>query len=80
MIFDHPTNVGYPSYWHARGYGLFAINPLGQHTFSKGKEEMSLTLEPGESVTFNYRILVISGETNADEIETAYKQFSRMTL
>ncbi len=76
VIFDHPTNVGYPSYWHARGYGLFSINPLGQHTFSKGKEEMNLTLEPGESVIFNYRILVISGETNVEMIEKAYKQFS----
>ena len=23
-IIDHPLNVGYPAYWHARGYGLFA--------------------------------------------------------
>ncbi len=27
-IIDHPLNVGYPTYWHARGYGLFAANPL----------------------------------------------------
>ncbi|HZH67277.1 MAG TPA: PmoA family protein, partial [Flavisolibacter sp.] len=26
-IIDHPSNVGYPAYWHARGYGLFALNP-----------------------------------------------------
>ena len=25
-----PENPGYPTYWHARGYGLFAANPLGQ--------------------------------------------------
>jgi hypothetical protein len=55
---------------------LFAINPLGQHTFTKGKETMNLTLETGESVTFNYRILIISGETNADEIEKAYAEFN----
>src|SRR4051794_18802471 len=23
-ILDHPENPGYPTYWHARGYGLFA--------------------------------------------------------
>ena len=28
-IFDHPGESGYPTYWHARGYGLFAANPLG---------------------------------------------------
>ena len=32
-IFDHPGNPNYPTYWHARGYGLFAANPLGQHIF-----------------------------------------------
>ena len=32
-IFDHPGNPGYPTYWHARGYGLFAANPLGRHIF-----------------------------------------------
>src|SRR5438309_6028867 len=25
-MIDHPKNVGYPTYWHARGYGLFALN------------------------------------------------------
>ena len=28
-MLDHPKNPGYPTYWHARGYGLFAANPLG---------------------------------------------------
>ena len=28
-IFDHPKNVTYPTYWHCRGYGLFAANPFG---------------------------------------------------
>src|SRR5205823_5565770 len=23
-MLDHPKNVGFPTYWHARGYGLFA--------------------------------------------------------
>jgi hypothetical protein len=67
-IFDHPLNVGYPAYWHARGYGLFAVNPLGRKIFSNGKEELNFSLKPGESVTFRYRIVVHSGEflTNTD--------------
>lgn len=60
-IFDHPSNVGYPAYRHARGYGLFAINPLGQKIFSNGKEELNFTLKPGQSTTFRYRMLVASG-------------------
>ncbi len=60
-IIDHPKNPGYPTYWHARDYGLFAANPLGQAIFSNGKEQMNLTLKPGESVTFKYRVMINNG-------------------
>src|SRR5713101_8669877 len=59
-ILDHPANPGFPTYWHARGYGLFAANPLGQKVFSNGKEELNFTLAPHASVTFRYRILISS--------------------
>lgn len=57
-LFDHPSNVGYPTYWHARGYGLFALNPLGRKVFSNGKEDLNFTLQPNSSVTFRYRVLL----------------------
>ena len=60
-ILDHPNNVGYPTYWHARGYGLFSANPLGQRVFSKGRETLNFTLRKGESVTFHYRMLIHNG-------------------
>jgi hypothetical protein len=44
-IIDHPDNVGYPTYWHARNYGLFAANPLGQKVFSNGKETLEFSTE-----------------------------------
>src|SRR5207244_10339696 len=49
-ILDHPANPGFPTYWHARGYGLFAANPLGEKVFSNGKEELNLTLAPHQTV------------------------------
>jgi hypothetical protein len=63
-IIDHPKNVGYPSYWHTRGYGLFAVNPLGQKVFSNGKEELNLKINKGESTTFRYRVVVSTGEVS----------------
>jgi hypothetical protein len=60
-IIDHPSNPGYPTYWHARGYGLFAANPLGQKVFSNGKETLGFKLTKGQSVTFRYRIVVAAG-------------------
>lgn len=75
-ILDHPSNPGYPTYWHARGYGLFAANPLGQKDFSEGREELDLHLEPGESTMMRYRILILSGAETTDRIESQYRAFS----
>jgi hypothetical protein len=57
-IIDHPQNINYPTFWHARGYGLFAANPLGENIFTNGKSSKNLQLKKGESVTFRYRIIV----------------------
>jgi hypothetical protein len=78
-IIDHPKNTGYPTYWHARGYGLFAANPLGQDIFSKGKEKLNLKLQSKESVTFRYRIVIHEGEVlSTQRIEKLTKDFSKL--
>ncbi|HWK05020.1 MAG TPA: PmoA family protein [Puia sp.] len=61
-IIDHPANPGYPTYWHARGYGLFAANPLGQKIFSNGKETLNFHLKKGDTVIFRYRIVIAAGD------------------
>lgn len=76
-ILDHPSNVGFPTYWHARGYGLFAANPLGQKIFSNGKETLGFRLAPGESTTFRYRVLILDGRATPAQIETQYQQWTR---
>lgn len=65
VLMDHPKNVGYPTYWHARGYGLFAANPLGASVMSSGKAPaMNYMLPAGQSVTFRYRLLIQSGDVS----------------
>ncbi|WP_276501963.1 PmoA family protein [Terrimonas pollutisoli] len=66
-IIDHPANIGYPAYWHARGYGLFAINTLGRKVFSKGAEELNFSLAPKKSVIFRYRVVIASGSKLSTE-------------
>lgn len=61
VICDHPKNPSYPTYWHARGYGLFAANPFGVKDFTQGKGELNYNISPGQSVTMRYRIIVNSG-------------------
>lgn len=77
VILDHPQNVGYPTYWHARGYGLYAANPLGQKAMSNGKEELNFKLPSGKSVTFRHRIIINSGEKlNDSQINAEFKEFA----
>ena len=75
-ILDHPGNPGFPTYWHARGYGLFAANPLGQAALSDGKERLNFALEPKASTTFRHRILIASGTLTAEQAEARYKEFA----
>lgn len=74
-ILDHPSNPGFPTFWHARGYGLFAANPLGKKIFTEGKEELNFSLAPHESVTFRYRILISSEISTPESTEAVYKDF-----
>lgn len=80
VIIDHPSNPGYPTYWHARNYGLFAANPLGQKIFSNGKEALNLTLEKGQSVSFKYRIVIATGKNRLsnEQIQSQQKQFQQV--
>jgi hypothetical protein len=77
VIIDHPKNPGYPMHWHARNYGLFAGNTLGQKVFSNGKLELNFKLDEGQSTHFNYRILINNGPTlSVKQIEDQFKDFT----
>jgi hypothetical protein len=75
-MIDHPKNPGFPTYWHARGYGLFAANPLGQKVFSEGREALNFTIEPRASATFRYRVVVLDEMGTADRLEREFTAFS----
>jgi hypothetical protein len=61
VICDHPRNPSYPTYWHARGYGLFSANPLGGSDFTNGREIVNFSIPAGKSVTFRYRTIITCG-------------------
>ena len=77
VVCDHPANQSYPTYWHARGYGLFAANPLGWTDFTGGKERLDFSLQPGEETTFRYRVIISSGVHLTDtEINELAEEFA----
>jgi len=77
VICDHPKNPSYPTYWHARGYGLFSANPLGGNDFTDGKEIVNFSVPAGKSVTFRYRMIITSGfHMNDKEINDLANNFA----
>jgi hypothetical protein len=75
-ILDHPSNPGFPTYWHARGYGLYAANNLGQKVFDPAQPEARRTIDPGESLTFRHRVLILSGAATPERIAAAHGAFT----
>jgi len=77
-IFDHPKNPGYPAYAHARGYGLFSLNNLGQNSYDPKQEKKVWNLAKGESITLRHRFYVQSGtELTTEKANKIFKQFSK---
>jgi len=78
-ILDHPNNPRHPTYWHARGYGLFAANIFGVHDFERDKtKDGSMELAPGKSLRFLYRVIIHPGDARSAGIGREFKKFARM--
>ena len=75
-IFDHPQNPGFPTYWHARGYGLFAANPLGRSIFDPKQPAFDFTIEKNQDATFRYRVVLYSRDVSADELNREANSFA----
>ncbi len=81
-ILSHPTGVNSPTWWHARGYGCFSVNPLGQLDFEKTNKmpdpkPFNLLIKSGEKALFKYRMIIYEGAMDKDKMEAAYRVFAR---
>ncbi len=76
-IFDNPHNLRHPTYWHARGYGLFAANPFGEHDFyNDPKRDGSVTIAVGGSLTLRYRVLIHDSDAAEAKVAGAYERYA----
>ena len=77
VMLDHPSNPGFPTYWHARGYGLFAANPMGEKVFTERQEgaqrRRSSRARRSCSATASSSS---SGQATPDAVERLYRAFS----
>ncbi|MGH9407138.1 MAG: PmoA family protein [Terriglobia bacterium] len=77
-IFDSPRSFRHPTYWHARGYGLFAANPFGVSYFTRDpKQNGSWSVREGQSIVFRYRVLIHHGDYRQAHVREAYERYAR---
>lgn len=76
-LIDHPKNIGFPTYWHARGYGLMAANPLGEKIFTERKSELNLKLAKNETVQFMYRAVIGEMKLLKPELDALTDDYAR---
>jgi len=77
-ILDHPENPRHPVRWHARAYGLFAANPWGLAVFTNDKtQDGSMTVEPGQSVRYRYRVIIHPGDVKDADIAGQYSKYAK---
>jgi Methane oxygenase PmoA len=75
-IFDSPQNPRYPTYWHARDYGLFALNPFGAHAFDGKQAESRWQLAKGKQLVFRWRVVVHPGDAESGRVAELYRDYA----
>ena len=79
-ILNHPKSTNSPTYWHARGYGCFSVNPLGQLDFQKAQKvadpkAFNLKQKPGEKALFKYRVVLFEGSLDKAKMDALYQSY-----
>jgi hypothetical protein len=76
-IFDHPSNPRHPTYWHARDYGLFALNPFGRKAFDPTQEESQWKIPAGQKIEFRWMVVVHPGTAASGGVADLYKAYAK---
>ena len=75
-IFNHPDSFRFPTYWHARTYGLCAGNPFGKGHFVGRGEDGAYTIASGGSISLHYRFLFHKGDHEQGKIAEAFAAYA----
>jgi hypothetical protein len=76
-IFDNPRSLRYPTYWHARGYGLLSANPFGVSDFlNDPHQDGSYTIPAGKSIQLRYRVFIHEGDYKQAHVAEKYSEYT----
>lgn len=72
---NHPNSFRYPTFWHARTYGLLTANAFG--TKSVGSEgDGTITLSGDEYIRLKHRFLFHKGDHEDADIDGAWAEYA----
>jgi methane monooxygenase PmoA-like len=75
LMLEHPENFRYPTWWHAREYGLLAANPFGSKAFgSEGTGDFELPA--GQTLRLRYRFIFANRTLTAAEVTSLASAFA----
>lgn len=75
-MFDHPSNPRHPTYWHARDYGLFALDPFGRNAFDPDQPESHWKIAKGQTITFAWRVVIHPGDAGTGHVADLYREYA----
>lgn len=77
--FDHPSNLRYPTHWHARTYGLITANRFGTGHFDAKsgakKGDGEYTIPKGEKIKLRHRLFFHHGSSEEAKVADQYKNY-----
>ncbi|MBK8504644.1 MAG: PmoA family protein [Saprospiraceae bacterium] len=81
-IFHHPSSLNFPTFWHARGYGCFAANPIGRYDYEKGRglkepKHRTLVIQPGDTAIFRFRMMIYEGSRNKAMLDGEFVKYGK---
>jgi len=80
-MFDSSENPRHPPYWHARGYGLLAVNIFGVKAFTQDPSaDGAMPLSSGKTLRFRYRLVLHDGVFEANRLAGLYKSWDSASL
>jgi methane monooxygenase PmoA-like len=68
-VFDHPSNLNYPSRWQVKDFGDFSVNPFAGlifQKFDKTAQAGGHAMKPGDKLHLRYRVLIHPTEKKVD--------------
>jgi hypothetical protein len=77
-MLNHPASFRFPTYWHARTYGLFTANPFGLKSLNPQESDGAVQIAPGQPLRLYHRFVFHKGDEKTANIEAAWQAYAKI--